>query len=435
MLHIIVILYRFSSVRAILFPGQAKSAPIAHKYKSKHPDNRGDNVGRLLGKQRYRDPLLGIALLLAAASLVLWPKQAMDAMTDGLRLCGNVIVPSLFPFFVLSSLVVELGMSRYLGRILEPVMIPLFRVNGACATALALGIVGGYPVGARTAIQLYQSGQCSQTEAERLLAFCNNCGPAFILGVVGAGIFGSGQVGLILYLGHLTASLLVGLLFRFYHPGDDPRRGKGSRVQFQTTSIPAAFTKSVTGALQSTLNICAFILFFTVAIRMLTLSGLLTTLARTLSALFSPLGLNQLWAERLLIGLLEMSSGVSSLTSGSITGRLSMAAFMLGWAGVSVHCQVMAFLGNSGLSLRTYLVGKSLHGLLSAFVIAALSRLLPMEVPVSAYLVEQTEAIAGLDFQQALTISAAAAWVVWLLFLLLSTWVVKKNHRKRLDAL
>ena len=391
-------------------------------------------MGRLLGKQKYRDLFLGVGLLLAAASLVVWPRQAIAAMKDGLSLCGNVIVPSLFPFFVLSSLVVELGMSRYLGRVLEPVMAPLFRVNGSCAAALALGVVGGYPVGARTAIQLYQSGQCSRTEAERLLAFCNNCGPAFILGVVGAGIFGSGRVGLVLYLGHLTASLLVGLLFRFYRPGERPRRGGSGRVQFQTASVPAAFTKSVTGALQSTLNICAFILFFTVAIRMLTLSGLLTALARVLSALLSPLGLSQIWAERLLTGMLEMSSGVSSLTTGTFTGRLSMAAFMLGWAGVSVHCQVMAFLGDSGLSLRTYLVGKSLHGVFSALLIAALSRLLPMEISASAYLAEQTQAIASLDFHQALTISAAAAWVVWLLFLLLSAWVVKKNHRKHIGA-
>ena len=84
--------------------------------------------------------------------LMRWPQESMAAARDGLALCGNVIIPSLFPFFVLSSLVVELGMSRYLGRLLEGVMAPLFRVGGACSSALALGFVGGYPVGARTAI-------------------------------------------------------------------------------------------------------------------------------------------------------------------------------------------------------------------------------------------------------------------------------------------
>lgn len=242
-------------------------------------------MGKLMGKAHYRDILLGVGLLLASLALVLWPEQAMEAMRDGLRLCGNVILPSLFPFFVLSSLVVELGMSRYLGKLLEPVMAPLFRVNGNCAAALALGFVGGYPVGARTAIQIYERGQCSRTEAERMLAFCNNSGPAFILGAVGAGVFGSGLAGLLLYLVHLAASLIVGVLFRFYKSHEKPQTRKSQGPQFQAASFPSAFTSSITGALQSTINICAFILFFTVFLRILAHAGILNFLSRFLSIL------------------------------------------------------------------------------------------------------------------------------------------------------
>lgn len=387
-------------------------------------------MGRLVGKAQYRDILLGVGLLWATLALVLWPEQAMEAMRDGIKLCGNVILPSLFPFFVLSSLVVELGMSRYLGKLLEPVMAPLFRVNGNCAAALALGFVGGYPVGAQTAIQIYENGQCSRTEAERMLAFCNNSGPAFILGVVGAGVFGSGAAGLLLYLTHLLASLLVGMLFRFYKPGEGPQTRRGRGPQFQAANFSKSFTKSVTGALCSTLNICAFILFFTVFLRILAHAGVLAGAARLLSALLTPLGMDQTWAERLLTGLVEVSSGVSSLTDGTLSGRLSMAAFMLGWAGVSVHCQVMAFLGDSGLSIRTYVIGKLLHGALSASLTALLFRHIPLSAPASFYLAEQTEAIAQLDFNRALTISAAAAWGVWLAFLALTVYVVQKNSGK-----
>lgn len=387
-------------------------------------------MGRLLSKQKYRDLLLGGGLLLAALALVIWPKEAMEAMKDGLKLCGNVIIPSLFPFFVLSSLVVELGLSRYLGKLLHPIMVPLFKVNGACASALALGFVGGYPVGARTAIALYESGQCSKTEAERMLAFCNNSGPAFILGVVGAGVFGSGRVGLLLYLAHITASLLVGLLFRFYKAEVGPKRGSLSSPQFHATSAPAAFTKSVTGSLTATLNICAFILFFTVVIRMLTLSGALTGFAQFLSTLLAPLGLSQEWARRLITGLLEVSSGVSSLTSGTLNGRLSMAAFMLGWAGLSVHCQVLAFLGDSGLSLRTYVVGKLLHGGFSALFMSLLTRFVTLDAPVSAYLAEQAETIAALDFSRSLTLSAVYAFATWLAFFLLAIYAVRRRPRR-----
>ncbi len=387
-------------------------------------------MGKLMGKAHYRDILLGVGLLLASLALVLWPEQAMESMRDGLRLCGNVIVPSLFPFFVLSSLVVELGMSRYLGKLLEPVMAPLFRVNGNCAAALALGFVGGYPVGARTAIQIYERGQCSRTEAERMLAFCNNSGPAFILGAVGAGVFGSGLAGLLLYLVHLAASLVIGILFRFYKSHEKPQTRKSQGPQFQAASFPSAFTSSITGALQSTINICAFILFFTVFLRILAHAGILNFLSRFLSILLAPLGMDQTWTERLLTGLMEVSSGVSSLTDGALSGRLSMAAFMLGWAGVSVHCQVLAFLGDSGLSIRTYITGKLLHGALSALLANLLFQIIPLSSPAAFYLAEQAEAIAGLDFHRALTISATAAWVMWLLFLALTVWVVQKNSSK-----
>lgn len=173
-----------------------------------------------------------------------YPKEAMEAAKSGLTLCYNVIIPSLFPFFVLSSLVVELGLAGYLGRMLEGIMRPLFNVSGACASAFALGFIGGYPVGAKTAINLYEKGMCTKTEAERLLSFCNNSGPAFILGVVGAGIFSSSRVGLLLYLAHITASICVGILFRFYKAGGKKKEAR-AQPQFHAERFTVAFTSSV----------------------------------------------------------------------------------------------------------------------------------------------------------------------------------------------
>lgn len=385
---------------------------------------------RLLSKRSVRDLVCCAALLTAALGLILAPTKAMEGAKTGLTLCFNVIIPSLFPFFVLSSLLVELGLAAYLGRALEPVMRPLFRVNGACATAVALGFVGGYPVGARTALSLYEKGLCSKTEAERLLAFCNNSGPAFILGVVGAGVFASSRVGLLLYLVHALASLLVGLLFRFYGREEGSARRGGTHVE--SVRFTSAFTGSVTRSFQSTLSICAFVVFFSVVITLLSRFGILAALAHGLSALCAPFGLTEAWASRLLTGLLEISSGVWSLSgSGTLAGRVSMAAFMLGWAGISVHCQVLSFLSDSGLSVRTYLLGKLLHGGFSAALVWGLTRLFPLAEPVSAYLAEQVETLSELDFSTALTISTVSAWVLWLGCFAVAALMVRKSSRKK----
>ena len=391
-------------------------------------------LSKLLSRQGVRDLFLGLALLCATLSLMLYPQDSMSAAREGLKLCYNVIIPSLFPFFVLSALVVDLGLAGYIGRALEGLMRPLFNVPGACASAFVLGFVGGYPVGARTALSLYQKGMCTKTEAERLLSFCNNSGPAFILGVVGAGVFASSRVGVLLSLAHAAASICVGLFFRFYRRG---KKGREARVspKFEAERFTTAFTGAVKNSFLSTLNICACVVFFTVVIRLLFLSGALPALARLLGVLLSPLGFTQEWAERLLTGAIELSSGVWTLSgAGGMAGRMSMAAFMLGWAGLSVHCQVLSFLGGSGLSVRTYIAGKFLHGGLAALFTALLVRLFPLKEPVAAYLAEQVEGIAGIDFSTALTISTTAAWVMWLLFFGAAAAAVRKTSRKRKHA-
>ena len=386
-------------------------------------------MNRLLRSKAIRDGLWGTALLCCALALCCWPKEVSSAVREGLGLCYNVILPSLFPFFLLTSLAISLGLAGYLGRLLEPIMRPLFHVSGACAAALALGFVGGYPVGARAALTLYENGQCSKTECERLLAFCNNSGPAFILGVVGAGIFADSRVGLLLCLIHAAASLCVGLVFRFYRWKDRSVKERPS-PSIAAKRFSTAFTGAVKDSVTSTLNICAFVVCFTVLLRLCFLSGLLPVLAGLLGRLLSPLGFTQIWAQRLLTGLLELSSGVAALTGdGSLSGKVSMAAFLLGWAGISVHCQVLSFLGESGLNVHTYLFGKLLHGVFSAGLTALTLRLFPLQQSVSSYLVQQVEGIAGTDFYSALAVSTAAAWLVFLLFFLLAAFGVRMEPK------
>jgi len=379
-------------------------------------------VSTLLSKKHVYDIAVCLALATAVAALVMFPNESIGAARDGLTLCVNVIIPSLFPFFVLSTLVVETGVTRHLGRLFEPIMRPLFNVGGNCAAAFALGFIGGYPVGAKTVIALYENGDCTKTEAERLLSFCNNSGPAFIFGVVGAGVFSSGVIGLMLYLAHTLASLCIGILFRNWGRGRREARQAASRKEDKPSpqGFATAFTGCVKSSFQSTLNICGFVIFFTVFIRLLFVSGFIPWLAGLLGVLLGPLGFDARWAERLLTGIIEISSGVWSLgdAAGQLSASVAMAAFMLGWAGLSVHCQVLSFIGNSGLSVRTYIYGKFLQGILSAGFVFVTARLFFVDAAVSTYLAEQVSYLASVDFMTAGIVSVLGAVIVFLLFVL-----------------
>lgn len=385
-------------------------------------------MSRYLSKARFRDSCFFLGIFFMLLALVLHPTESVAAAKSGVELSMNVILPSLFPFFVLSTLCIRLNLLSGLNHLLGKLMQPLFHLSGSCSGAYLLGIVGGYPVGARTAIGLYESGQCSKAEAERMLSFCNNSGPAFILGVVGAGVFSSSKVGLWLYGAHVAASILVGILFRNhgYH-GVTPRSAAQSTSE--QVSFYAAFPEAVKSAFSATLNICAFVIFFTVVIRLLFLSGILKFLAGSLAYLLQDHSVSSELIEALLSGIIEMTSGVWSLrdAASNLGSRMCMAAFILGWAGLSVHCQVLSFIGSSGLSTKTYFFGKLLHGILSGGIILVLSKLLGWDAPVSQYLASEVTTLARLQFPSALFTSLCAAAVCWLLLTVISAAFLRKN--------
>lgn len=326
--------------------------------------------------RKYLRPLPALLLLTFGFLLILYPQESASAAREGLSICLEVIIPSLFPFFVFSSLFISLGLSHSAGRLLSPLMGPLFRMQGTCAVPLLLGLVGGYPVGLRTAAQLKETGGCSPEEARRLATFCNLCGPGFLLSVAGIGIFASREVGFLLLGTHWTAAALVGILFRFRakasngaNPASRPDTNGSSRVS-------QAFPAGVRDSFTSVLGICAFVIFFTVLVRLLQTSGLLPHAAEFLSSLLPGILSPQL-CQSFLIGLFELSTGVYSLSDvGASPYALPLAAFIMGWGGLSVHCQSLPFLDRLTDSRGAYFSGKLLHGLLAAVLTSTLSPIL-----------------------------------------------------------
>lgn len=300
-------------------------------------------------KSMRRRILPTLGLLGVMALLLLCSADAAQAVRDALALCAQSVIPALFPFFVASSLFIDLGCAAVLGRSLAPVMHRLFGVSGAGGTAFLLGIIGGYPVGGRTAGELYRSGQCEREECERLLAFCNNAGPSFILGIAGLGCFGSVIVGAWLYLIHVGAAVMVGLLFR------STSRQMGRPEKTETPRWADALIEAVRGGAMSMVSICAFVVFFLVILR-----------------LFSRFTGIQHGA---ILGIVEMTNGILRLANDR--RGFIWAAGLLGWGGLSVHCQTAAVLSGSGLSLKRYFIGKALQAAISMAAAWPVSLLLP----------------------------------------------------------
>ena len=299
--------------------------------------------------------LLWILLLGTMAALLVWSGPVRQAVQEGLALCGRSVIPSLFPFFVAAALLVSLGFAQWLGNLLEGFMRPLFGIGGNGAAALVLGLVGGYPVGARTAAELYRQGLCTRTEAERLLGFCNNCSPAFVVGILGQGIFGDSRAGAWLYLIHVLSALLTGLLLR--QSGKRPEKAppRAHLPVSQPETFSGALVSAVQSGLQALRGVCAFVVLFMVVLLPL----------RSLPGL----------PGDLLVGAVELFNGAQRLTPDR-TGFI-LAAGLLGWGGLSVHCQTLSVLAGNGLSARAYWLGKAVQGGISAVLALGASLLVP----------------------------------------------------------
>ncbi len=304
-----------------------------------------------------RKAALAAALLVCMAVLLWQNETASAAVRQGLALCARSVIPSLFPFFVVVSFAVGCGFFTVLRRLGLPVGAAVF----------LMGIVGGYPVGARTVGELYRGGGLARERAETLLTFCNNAGPSFIFAIAGVGVFGSQKTGLALYVIHILSALAAGGLlgglrsvrsasklnrFDMKHGSNDMKTarcdmksaGNCTKTVGNGAKLPALFVSCVGSAAAAMVNICAFVIFFLVVMALV----------------------RQAWpaAPPLALGLLELTGGVTSLEASP--AGFCMAAALLGWGGVSVHCQTAAVLEDTGISLRRYLLAKALQAVVSA---------------------------------------------------------------------
>ena len=148
--------------------------------------------------------------------LIIFSKDNLMAAKQGLNLWANSVVPSLLPFFIATELLLHTNIIFYLGKFLNTIMRPIFNVPGESAFALLMGIISGYPTGAKIVSSFKEKQICTIEECERLIAFTNNSGPLFIVGTVGTSLFYDTKTGYLLLFTHILACLTVGFIFRFW---------------------------------------------------------------------------------------------------------------------------------------------------------------------------------------------------------------------------
>jgi sporulation integral membrane protein YlbJ len=253
----------------------------------------------------------------------------------------------------------ELGFVEVIGKLLSPIMRPVFGVPGEGAFALVAGMISGYPMGAKITSELRDSNQLTQTEAQRLLSFTNNSGPLFILGTVGVAIFHSEKTGYLLMASHYFSALLVGLLFRFYSVGEistrirDKENTTVSARKKDIKPLGVILGSSIQQSLETIALIGGFIIFFNIFIRSL--------------QIFAPIP--DPIQKGIITGIVEMTNGINALGGGNPTrSQILAAAGLISFGGLSIHAQSFTFITKTDLNASLYIFSKLLQGVISAFI-------------------------------------------------------------------
>lgn len=290
--------------------------------------------------------LLTLLLLALTVFFLLHAEIITASVREGLLLAVHSVIPAVFPFAVLSSLLsayASFGSFSFLARPFER----LLHINKNGIDAFLTGLLCGFPLGVRATAILYREGRLSRDEAERLIGCANNTGPAFLLGAVGS-MRGNLRDGVLLCFAVLLSAVAVGALFGIGH--------KKSPVAEEKKKASFSLTAAIRSAGESTLALTAYLTFFSVLV------GLLRHLIRDATLL------------SLLLPFLEVGNAAHFLALLSpLSPRITLAltGFAIGFSGLSVHMQALYFLAETDLSVGRYLTMKLLQGGLAALFLFA----------------------------------------------------------------
>ncbi|MBC8081422.1 MAG: sporulation integral membrane protein YlbJ [Gorillibacterium sp.] len=406
-------------------------------------------------------------LVITASSLFVlylflaYPSEGLAAAIKGTAIWWDVLFPALFPFFLISELMLGFGIVHFFGTLLDPLMRPLFRIPGIGGFVMAMGFASGYPVGARLTSRLWDQGLINREEGERLVAFTTSSDPIFLIGAVSVGFFGDMSIALILAAAHYGSAILLGLLMRFHGPKEVPqpslnlekpfRKQKSSLLTRSFEAMHKArvldkrplgvlLKQSIASSLQLVLIVGGLVVLFSVFLEGLKQSGLLLLLTIPVKALLGLAGLPASLCDALVGGLFEVTLGAKAAGQTAQTAlqfKVAAAAFILSWGGLSVHAQVVSLLHQTNLRYYPFFLARLLHGFMATALVFVLWKPLALGSHREALVFQPfTSPLSALDMERYVSFPASLLTLLSLTACLLTIkllhWIFKQLYN-RLD--
>ena len=337
--------------------------------------------------------------------LLRFPSVAAQGISNGIDLSLGTLIPTLFPFIILSTLMVEQQIFDYIPKSLKRISRAVFDIDGSCLGVIVLSLIGGLPLGCKLISQLYEKGRISRCNGRRMALFCFCMGPAFTIGSVGLFMLSSEKAGFILYASVVLSAMTIGVLSRFFEAEDNvylPTKFSDSKQPFSVSLV-----RSVSDGSKAMLNVCAWVIVFS-----------------CISKLTEVLPMDE--SARFFLGCISEVTNGAYLASGNMS--LPIIAGIIGFGGLCGHCQVMPYIIKLHLKYKYFLVARIISGALSVIYCKFLLSFFPVSYEVFALGSLPTDKAFGVSAHVSLAMLFSAG-----LFLIGDSTAItiksKKDHR------
>lgn len=319
---------------------------------------------------RIKKEYFSLVVILCCIFLIFrYPDAVKNGVNEGISICFHTIIPSLFPFMVLSTYIVKSNILFPVYKFFSSPVKVIFRQPAPAISVILMSMIGGFPIGIKMTNDLYIKGQINKKQAQRLCLFCMNAGPAFIITAVGTNMLKSTKAGVIIYFSLCISSFASGIISSFIAEKEQEKIKLKNERPLQLTSLSV----SVTDSIQSIFGICAWVVLFS------SITACIETFKLPEKIYFC------------VISFLEVTKGCSVL---SRLLPLPIITGIISFGGICVHCQVLEHLKNIDFKYLHFFISRILNGVLSGVI----SHLLLLFFPVEINVFSNTDKISSYSF-------------------------------------
>lgn len=294
-------------------------------------------------------------LALLVLLFVIFPDIASRGAENGLLLWFNVIIPSLCPFMIISTMLIKLNVTNFISSMFYPMLHKIFRLSKDGCYPAVIGMLSGYPLGAKTVADLYKMNLLTRKEAQYLIGFCNNASPMFMLEYIGVKCMGLKQPAIMLIILYLSA--FINAFLEFYNSVDESFNTGNTDIKKKNCSVMEALDESILGAAITLVKVGGYIMLFSI------FTELLQSMV-TVSDIFKVVG----------SGVLEITTGGEILSGANLSLYIKciLISAFCAFGGMSSVAQTSSVLIGTDLSTKRYIFVKIRQAVIAATLAAVI---------------------------------------------------------------